>query len=220
MSPLRRHLATVLCAVVTAMSCLAAGPAQAESGYRYWGYFHSEAGSNAWKFADKGPDDTTPADGSVEGWRFAITVGTSGREPRAAADFDAICGDAAADEGEKRVAVVIDYGVAAEAPDGETPPEPRGECAVVSAQASGTQVLQSVADVRVDAGLTCGIDGYPAGECGPEIKDASVPAKDEPVTLQLASADAAAEFPWAPVGVGIVVLALAAAAWLIVRRRA
>ena len=220
MPPLRPTLAIVLCAVVTAVSCLAAGPAQAESGYRYWGYFHSEAGSSSWTFADKGPDDTTPADGSVEGWRFAITVGTSGREPRAAADFDAICGDTALEEGEKRVAVVIDYGLADEAPDGETPPEPRGECAVVPEQASGTQVLASVADVRVKSGLTCGIDGYPASECGPEIKDATVPAKDEPVTLQLAGADTASDFPWEPVGVGVVVLALAAAAWLTVRRRA
>ena len=220
MPPLRRLLAAALGAAVTALTCLAAGPAQAESGYRYWGYFHSEAGSSTWAFADKGPDETRPADGSVEGWRLAITVGTSGREPRAAPDFESICGETAAGDGEKRVAVVIDYGLADEAPDGESPPEPRGECAVVSAQASGTQVLQAVAGVRVEAGLTCGIDGYPAGECGPEIKNASVPAKDEPVTLQLAATDPASEFPWAPVGVAIVVLGLGAAALLTVRRRA
>ena len=59
-----------------------------------------------------------PADGAVSGWRFEI-AGESGaaRPPRIAPDFAAICGSTAAVAGSKRVALVIDYGVPADAPE-------------------------------------------------------------------------------------------------------
>jgi hypothetical protein len=240
MAILFRPLAGILTALAfTLVSIGPLSPATAASGYRYWGYYHADSGAGEWTLAKTGPSEYVPKDGSVEGWRFAISVGTKGREPRVAPGFADICAGTTAEKGEKRVAVVLDYGLADESPDGDTPPKPRGDCAVVADDASGTQVLQAVADVREEKGLTCGIDGYPSTECAAALKDVTVPAKDKPVDLALprsatdkvaepqASESRASEspvdegsFPWGPVGAGALVLAIGAAAWFTVRQRA
>ena len=77
---------------------LPAGAAQAAA-YRYWGYY--QLNGTTWAFATKGPDQTTPADGSVEGWRFAVGTEDATRFPRATPSFDDICGKAVAKAGEK-----------------------------------------------------------------------------------------------------------------------
>jgi hypothetical protein len=219
-----RRSITGLLALFIAVGLLGApGSAWAVNGYRYWGYFHWDSGAKTWQFAKTGPDAYIPPDKSVEGWRFAVNVGNSGREPRAAGNFAAICGHTQAKAGQKRVAVVIDYGLAKEAPGGEHPPAPRGACAVVPKQATGVQVLQAVANVRTEKGFTCGIDGYPATECPTELKDVSVPADDKPVHLKLPRAAQPGDrsgFPWAPVAVVAIVAAIGAAAALAFRRRA
>ena len=235
-----RLLAGFLAAAALMFACLGpVSPATAASGYRYWGYYHADAGASEWTLAKTGPSEYVPKDGSVEGWRFAISVGIKGREPRVTPGFADICAGTPAEDGKKRVAVVVDYGLADEAPDGDTPPEPRGDCAVVPKDASGTQVLQAVADLREEKGLVCGIDGYPATECAAALKDVSVPAKDKPVDLQLPrsasdeapqdskSRERASEtpgdkdgFPWAPVGAVALVVAIGAGAWYTVRQRA
>ena len=222
MALLRRSLTALLTALLFAGALPAAlAPAYADTGYRYWGYFHWEA-ADGWQFATTGPADYTPKDGSVEGWRFAVNVGKSARPPRTDGDFDAICAETPAQEGQKRVAVVIDYGLEEDAPKGEEPPAPRGECALVPTDATGAQVLQAVADVRIEEGLTCGIDGYPARECGPAVKGVSVPANDEQVQLQLPGRESGddAGFPWAPVGIGVLGLGIGVAAVLTLRQRA
>lgn len=238
---------------VALLSCLVAllampgltGPAQATTAYKYWNYFHG-AGAD-WKFATTGPDDFTPTDGSVEGWRYGISNGDAGREPRTAPSFAAICASTPAESGKKRVAVVIDYGTADEAPSGETPPAPVGECAVVATSFNGSQVLDSVADVRIDKG-TCGIDGYPASGCFETVKNATIPSSEPTVQLQIAGAspsaatpsgtqsadgqpaDGAAQaeqqneddssFPWVLVGAIVLVVVIGTAGFVTVRRRA
>lgn len=160
---------------------LVAPPPAAAAVYRYWGYFQAGA-KDTWAFATKGAAQTKPADGSVEGWRFAI-VGTTPRLPRATPDFDAVCSSTPAEDGRKRVAVYIDYGVADEAPKGGgTPPAPAASCAVVPTAATGQDVLDSVADLRKDAksGLLCGIDSYPGTGCGDQVKTAPKVANPEP----------------------------------------
>ena len=99
------------------------------------------------------------------------------------------------------------------------------ECAVVPADANGSQVLESVVDVRQADGMTCALDGYPAQGCGEQVKNAEVSADEKPVSFALpASADtepAAAEtdgtaaadqdesgFPWALVAVSLAVLGI------------
>lgn len=164
---------------------LPAGAANAASAYRYWSYFH--ASGTTWEYYPKGPAETKPADGSVEGWRFAVQ--TDPRAPRATVTFDDVCGDTKAASGKKRVAVVIDYGRAADSAGGAEPPAPVAKCASVPAAATGQEVLVAVADLRQDKGLICGIDGYPATGCGDEVKQpsAEVAAADTPVTLKPAA---------------------------------
>lgn len=189
-------VAAVLLALVAAVVAPAA-PASAAA-YRYWGYFQLQ--DTTWGFATKGPDQVTPADGAVEGWRFAVAGETDARMPRATATFADLCGDTAAEAGKKRVGVVVDYGRAADAEDGKEPPAPVGKCAVVDTRATGAEVLAAVATVRAEGGLVCGIDSHPGSGCGGEVKEVSPEAQaaDTPVQLAAATAGATADAGQAP----------------------
>ena len=193
-------LATLL--AVALPSLLApAGTASAAS-YRFWGYY--QLTGSTWAFATKGPADTLPKDGAVEGWRFAVGDESTPRFPRATPTFNDICGATPAKAGSKRVGVVIDAGRPADAEKGATPPSPVAQCAVVDAKASGAEVLSAVASVRADKGLTCAINGYPATGCGGEVKQvpAAARAADTPVAIPV-KADASASpstSPSAPAG--------------------
>ncbi|MEP6650613.1 MAG: SCO2322 family protein [Lapillicoccus sp.] len=164
---------------------LTASPAHAAN-YQYWGYYQLTNGT--WTFAQKGPAETIPADGSVEGWRWAITEesGTPPRNPRVTPTFEQVCGSAATESDKKRVGVVLDYGRAVDGDGAATPPEAAAECAVVPTAATGAEVLAAVATVRNgDAGLVCGIDSYPASGCGGQVATltAAQQATDTSVTL-------------------------------------
>ncbi|HEU4511575.1 MAG TPA: SCO2322 family protein [Nocardioidaceae bacterium] len=180
----RRVVGAIITFFLAAVSVSAfAAPAHAEEGYQYWNYFHLEG--DTWAFSQVGPADYQPKDGDVEGFRYGTSTTSQGIEPRAdlsEVDFDAVCGDTEAAEGEKRVAVLVDYGV--ELGNG-TPPEPRAQCAVVDEKASTQDILGEVAEVRVESGMTCALDGYPASGCGEPVKDAEVPAEEEPVAFAL-----------------------------------
>jgi hypothetical protein len=181
--PGRRLLATTLTFLIAVISSAfgQVDSAHASSGYKFWNYFHGHG--STWQFAETGAASYVPGDGSVEGWRYGISDGVHGRQPRTVPNFGAVCADSPAGSGEKRVAVVIDYGVSEEAPEGETPPEPVGACAVVPTEFNGEQVLQSVAAVRIDA-MVCGISGYPATGCAAPSREANV--QHEPtVRLQM-----------------------------------
>jgi hypothetical protein len=161
-----------------------AGTAHAEDGYRYWNYFHLDNG--AWAFSDKGVGQYTPKDGEVEGLRFGTSTASAGIEPRADLNevtFDTVClEDAPA--GQKRVALVLDFGTEADA-DGAEVPEPRALCAVVPAKATTLQAIESVLDVRAEGGMMCAIDGYPVKGCGTPVKDADVPAQEQTVAFAM-----------------------------------
>jgi len=166
-------LAIVL-AVASATAMLALAPAaRAETAYRYWTYWSVTDG--AWRFATIGPASAVPVDGSVEGWRFAITsaAGSAGDAPEAnpATAFDSICGGTAAQPGVKRVALAIDFGMPQHAPDGERYPVDISTCVVGEQGATGYELLRSITDVRVGDGLICGITGYPLAECAELVED-------------------------------------------------
>ncbi len=152
-----------------------AGAARAATAYRYWAYYVASPGSTTWQYSQRGPATEHPAQGEVEGWRFAVQADAgSGLLPRATPDFTALCGAAAPKSGDVRVGMVIDFGTAADAPGGETPPAGVAvSCVEVKAGSTGFDALQAAvgaANVRVGtagstAGLVCGIDGYPRSEC-------------------------------------------------------
>jgi MYXO-CTERM domain-containing protein len=188
-----RSLTRLLAALLTGLlaGVIFTGTAHAEDGYRFWGYYQWTGGK--WVFASNGPDKVVPKDGTVEGWRFAVG-GKNPRMPRAAGDFAAICADAPAESGKKRVALVIDPGTPADAPAG-APAVPTGVCVLTEPAATGAVVLAKAAQVRIEKGLTCAIDGYPSRGCGDAVKNINVPATDEPVRLDIAPPVGAASQP-------------------------
>ncbi|MFG2564339.1 SCO2322 family protein [Streptomyces sp. NPDC048567] len=167
MSRVARALALLVVGAVLAL--LGAGAAQA-AGYRYWSFW--EGSGNGWSYATQGPSLVRPDDGSVQGFRFAVSADSQdASKPRRAPDFAKVCADTPAKDGSKRVAVVIDPGTAADAPDGETPPPLRTACARVAKDASSAEALAAVAKpLRYDASaMLCAISGYPATGCGEQV---------------------------------------------------
>lgn len=226
-------------ALLLAVAALTAGPAasatatpEAESGpstFRFWGYYTGSG--TGWTFSPTGPDDAVPADGAVEGWRFAVSgAGGDPRPPRAAPDFADICADTPASAGSKRVAVVLDPGLATEAPDGEEPDAPRGACAVLDEDATGSDALAAVAAVRAEGGLVCAIETYPSSECGAPVELPVPRGSDAPVDLASAAEpadagaqpapeeEAASSFA-GPLGVAVVVLLVTVLGTVAILRR-
>ncbi|MET9083578.1 SCO2322 family protein [Streptomyces sp. NPDC004237] len=163
MTAVRRAVLLLMAAVAL---CAVAVPAQAV-GYRYWSFW--ERDGSRWTYATQGPSTARPADGSVEGFRFAVSGDSAdASQPRGTADFGSICGGTDAVAGKKRVGLVVDFGTTADAPSGERPPARRTACAVVAADATTAEALAAVAKpLRYDANaLLCAIAGYPGKGCG------------------------------------------------------
>ena len=168
---------------------LGAGSAAAADGYKYWNYFHVKNGSYA--FAQTGASDFTPKDGAVEAYRYGTSTAADGLPPRAdltTYSFAKVCAGTPTQSGEKRVAVLLDFGTKADAASGDTPPAPRAACATVPSDADGQQVLGAVAQVRAQKGLTCGIDGYPTSTCSVTVKDPGSQSTGASVSFALPAA--------------------------------
>ncbi|WP_326591035.1 SCO2322 family protein [Streptomyces sp. NBC_01294] len=191
---MRRRPPAVALALGIVLALLAATPALA-AGYRYWSFWDGSAGGQ-WSYATQGPSMARPADGAVQGFRFSVSkdAAAEAAKPRAAADFEAVCGATAPADGKKRVALVIDFGVPQDAPAGDAPPEaaPRTACAQVAPEATAAEALASVAKpLRYNsAALLCAISGYPKQGCGDQVADTSAGT----------SAGASAEASAAPAG--------------------
>jgi hypothetical protein len=161
-----------------------ATPVSAATTYRYWSYWigtDTTGGAPQWGYAVEGAGTRVPVDGDVEGWRFGLAARTSDIYPDTLPDFASICAEVDPSDDSKRIAVVVDPGEPADAPDGETPGPLTTTCVVAELSATSLDILQTVATVRTDAGFVCGIDGYPAIECAPLV--------DEPVESAVTSSD-------------------------------
>nr|WP_241253222.1 SCO2322 family protein [Streptomyces sp. W1SF4] len=230
-------LTGVLAVLGLVLALFAASPALA-AGYRYWSFWDGAGGS--WAYATQGPSTARPADGAVLGFRFSVSkdAAAEAARPRAAADFEAVCGGTAPAEGKKRVALVVDFGVPEDAPAGEAPPQgsPRTACAQLAPAATAAEALAEVAKpLRYNgAALLCGISGYPKTGCGEPIEDAAQPKPSASAAASAAAAasasasaaaDAGSDSPGSGPSAGLflgvaAVLALGAAAvWQSRRRR-
>lgn len=182
--------------VLTAGLVGAAGVAQAREGYRYWSFW--TVTDNSWGYAQLGPATTAVQDGDVHGWRFGISTddGNLAPVPRtdAATAFTTICAGTPQVAGSVRVALFIDFGTKEGAPTVEAPPNARWSCAVVPEQSTGATVLSQVAQLRLDNGFVCGIDGFPASECS-VAADVPLTAEENVDLIALATAPTAAESP-------------------------
>ncbi|MDI3389666.1 SCO2322 family protein [Streptomyces sp. B-S-A8] len=146
-----------------------ASPAHA-AGYRYWSFWYHQDG--AWQYATQGPSSAKPADGDVEGFRFSVSADSKdAAKPRGAADFGRICADTPAEDGTKRVALVLDFGTAEDAPKGETPPKARTACAQIPEDGTSAEALAAVAKpLRYGSdALLCAVAGYPESGCGEQV---------------------------------------------------
>lgn len=189
----RASVRATLGALLAALLAVAlSAPAQAAD-YRFWGFYQLK--NSSWSFAQKGPDQTTPADGSVDGWRFAVSGADSSRFPRAVLTFDQICSATPAQAGKKRVGLVVDFGRAADSEDNAVPPTPKSVCAVVPSDASSADVLKAAGEIRSEKGLVCAIAGYPTSGCGGEVKEVSAAAKAADTPIQIAAPAAATATP-------------------------
>ena len=177
--------AAIIAILVTLAGSVVVAPAQAAA-YRYWGYFHLAKG--AWAFSQTGPAQAIPADGTVDGWRFAVADEKSIRTPRATPTFDALCAGTAIKTGSKRVGLVIDFGRPADSADGATSPAAQATCVTVPAKATGSDVLVAAgATLRLDKAMTCGIDGWPATGCGEAVAPVPAAAASPDTTITIAA---------------------------------
>lgn len=155
--------------VAAMLAAFVVAPPNADAtSYRYWVYW--VGGTGDWAFSHQGASHQ-PADGTVEGWRFAISKeAASSATPRVSSSFDDICGKTDAVAGKKRVGLVLDFGVSSDAPPGQTPPKgPVARCFVLPTNATGYDVLAAATSLRVEQGMICGIAGYPKAGCGEAV---------------------------------------------------
>ncbi|MGW1107757.1 SCO2322 family protein [Streptomyces sp. NPDC002540] len=213
----------LLVALAAVLAVLGAGTAQA-AGYRYWSFW--EGSGTGWTYATQGPSLVRPDDGTVQGFRFSVSEDSQdSAKPRRSPDFAKICADTPAQDGTKRVALVIDPGTAADAPAGETPPAPRTACARVAPDASTAEALASVAKpLRYSSdALLCAISGYPGSGCGEQVSGdghATPSATVSPGAAASAGSGGSGGGPSAGVLVGVgAVLLLGIAAVVQARRR-
>ena len=181
-----RSLISLSLLIIT--SSISIPSSNAATGYRYWGYFQAQGGATSWTAAMTGPS-VEVKDGDVEGWTFVFSNNDiPAIAPMMDPDFATLCDGIPETTGKVRVGLVVDFGDANIAPDGETPMEFFSDCVVVPTGSVGLDVLKSVLDVRAgDSGLICGIAGYPAQECGAEIE---APTAQEAVTTSAPIEDA------------------------------
>jgi hypothetical protein len=200
-------LTTLVVGLVLALAAPASADATA-----FWGYW--QADGSGWAFAKTGPATAHPKDGAVEGWRFAKAAGDTGAPPRGKPEFAKVCGAGAAPAGDKRVAVVIDYGDAAEAPSGATPPAARTACATVPQNATGSDVLAKVARPQADkSGLICAIDAF--GPCAKAAPAATPSSSATPAPKKRSAGSTALT-----IGIGLLLVLAAGGSMMAVRRRA
>ncbi|WP_432082473.1 SCO2322 family protein [Streptomyces sp. WAC 04229] len=197
-----------------------AGQAQA-AGYRYWSFWDRDG--DQWVYATQGPSLVRPSDGDVQGFRFAVSANSDdAAKPRGAADFASICAKTPAEDDSKRVALVLDFGTAADAPSGDTPPARRTACAQVAPDATTADALADVAGpLRYNtSALLCAIGGYPKSGCGEQVSQEANPTATESPDQQ-ATQDDNTDGPSIGLIAGIAVVAIlaGATAWQARRRR-
>lgn len=179
-----------LCLITAALFLAGPGPAAAaqtpnsaqnESSYRYWSFWE-QSGGGSWKYASKGPAVLRPEDGTVLGFRFALSDNSQdAAKPRGRTEFDQACASKTAEKDRKRIAVRVDFGTEAHAPRGSTPPRARTACASVADDASAAEALAAVAEpLRYSSeGLLCAIEGYPERGCGEQVADGDKLGQDD-----------------------------------------
>lgn len=161
---------TILALALGACSSSESNNTSEESvGYRYWGYSQSSDDGSTWVTASEGPATTDPKDGSVEGWNYTFSADgvVDPQPPTDNPDFQTLCSGIKVEEGKKRVGYIIEFGDPVIYPEGDTAPDSARGCASLPIDASGMDLLNTVAKVRAgEGGFICGLNGFPSKDCG------------------------------------------------------
>ena len=160
----------LLLLIISAM-LISQSPSEAATGWRYWGYFQAAPSVTTWSYALTGPT-TNLRDGSVEGWAFTFSGDDvpDAAPPKIAPLFSKLCASTKPVAGKKRIGVVIDFGSAVLRPRGEALPRTLSRCVLIDKDGTGVDALNAAVKARYAAsGYICGINNYPANECGVEI---------------------------------------------------
>ena len=168
---MKRYLSLTIATLVIASLISPTQATAASKGWRYWGYYQAEPGATKWTTSMTGPS-TNVIDGSVEGWAFTFSNDDTpdADAPRKAPNFNTICAKTKAATGKKRVGLYVDFGYAALKPKGEKLPTNVTTCVLIDSKALGVDVLAAATKIRAaSSGFICGINSYPAKECGEEI---------------------------------------------------
>lgn len=216
----RLHIVQVFLLPLLALAAI--NPAQAaDEQYIYWSYW--SASGSQWQLQKQGSGSETPADGTVQGWRYGIGAAQPGKsqEPGVAPDFTGVCGATPAQTGQKRVAVVIDSNDESVAPSGEAPPGPVAKCAQLPVAANGSQVLAAVASVReADDGMICGINGYPQSGCVRRVSGSTTTASPSASASKSGTPATAEATNWGPFAAGgVLIVLIAIGGFMLARRR-
>lgn len=198
MRTIQRTVSTLVLAVVgVCASCLLSNTAQAAVVYRYWTYW--QVSNSQWMFAQAGPASITPANGSVEGWRFGISSSSADQKmsPQfmASTAFEVICANETPPAGMKRVALVIDPGLPQHAPRGESPGVLFTQCVQIQESANGYDVLRQAQPVRTDNGLICAITDYPRQECAEAVDESAMQSSVVDVAAASHTPDSSSPLP-------------------------
>lgn len=203
-----------------------ASPVWAETAYRYWSFWTVNQGS--WAYANVGPASVEVRDGDAFGWRFGISTeqGSPEAAPRVEAEelFALACAGTSPENNVVRVAFILDSGEPDSAPGGQVAPAPRLACALVPQGSTSAVALSAVAELRVEAGFVCGVDGYPQGECAPaiELSDSSgIDIAANPLTVADENSESVdTDSPIATITVVLIGAIAAAIVLFVIRRRA
>ena len=166
-----KKIITIAISILLISTSFTPANAAAEKGWRYWGYFQAAPGATDWSYATTGPAGSIPKDGAVEGWKYSFSSNTVDTgNPTLKPNFKATCSTVKPSAGMVRVAVVVDFGLRAIAPKGESVQQTIRQCVSVKAGTNGLDILNKVVPVRASAdGFVCGLANYPAKECSTEI---------------------------------------------------
>jgi len=139
--------------------------------FRYWSFWIVQDAS--WALPQQAPEERQLSDMDVDGWHFGVWGDDGGESPRALPSFQTLCPSLAAatpNPAVIRAAVVIDPGVATDAPTGDLPGAIRTVCLSLPVKSTSLAALNRAAQtVRRENNVLCAIDNYPRTECAPQI---------------------------------------------------
>ena len=137
-------------------------------------------GSSSWGFAGSGPS-YRPSDGAVEGWRFAVSQGTTSA-PKPRTDPAKAYTRCLQGAGRRPAAKARRRRARLRHRCGRTVRRERhhggvvATCIQIPKNGSGLDVLRAPrCPVREKAGLICGLNGYPKTECAPAVTSSPSP---------------------------------------------